>query len=363
MSVSIRDIAAMAGVSRGTVDRALNDRPGINPEMKRRILSIADEVGYRSNRAGRMLGLRKKPLLLGIQMPSLGNAFFQDVRRGLMAAQQELSDFGVKLVLREMKGYDLGRQLAQIEQLRSAGVQGLAFVPIDRPPMLEKLDALAAAKLPVVLLNNDVARGPRLCYVGNDYRESGRIAAGVLGLAAGGRLTPTLIVTGSVQMLGHNQRVDGFAQALKRHPNLKILDILENQDDDALSQKLVAQALRQHPDIGAIYLTAGGVAGACRAARDLKRNLHVVAFDQTEATRPYLCDGLITAAIDQEPFQQGYRAVKILFDYLLDKTKPPARVITRNQIIIREHLDPGQDPPRRRRRVEKAATFPMEVSQ
>ncbi len=45
MSVSIREIARLAGVSRGTVDRALNNRPGINPDIKQQILQIADQGG------------------------------------------------------------------------------------------------------------------------------------------------------------------------------------------------------------------------------------------------------------------------------------------------------------------------------
>jgi ABC-type sugar transport system substrate-binding protein len=47
---------------------------------------------------------------------------------------------------------------------------------------------------------------------------------------------------------------------------------------------------------------------------------------------------LITASIGQDPWQQGYQAVKRLFDYLLDGTLPPDRIITRNEIMIREHF-------------------------
>jgi len=52
-----------------------------------------------------------------------------------------------------------------------------------------------------------------------------------------------------------------------------------------------------------------------------------------------LHEGQITAAISQEPERQGYLAVKTLYDYLLDGTRPPDRIITKNEIIIREHED------------------------
>jgi len=85
-NVSIKQIADLAGVSRGTVDRALNDRYGIDPDLKARILKIATDLGYRSNRAGKMLSIRKSPLRIGVQMPSIGNDFFLDIEQGLQAA-------------------------------------------------------------------------------------------------------------------------------------------------------------------------------------------------------------------------------------------------------------------------------------
>ena len=52
MRVTLNQIAEAAGVSRGTVDRALNHRGRINPEVAERILRIAKEMGYRRNLAG-----------------------------------------------------------------------------------------------------------------------------------------------------------------------------------------------------------------------------------------------------------------------------------------------------------------------
>lgn len=340
MSVSIREIARLAGVSRGTVDRALNHRPGINPQIKQRILQIADEMGYRSNRAGKMLGLRKKPLTLGVQMPADGNDFFLDVIQGLEDAAAEFADAGLSLQIETMKGYSVERQLAQLHQLIDSGVHGLAFVPMDQPPIRQFLQAMHQRGLPVITLNNDIADAPRLCYVGNDYTASGRTAGGLLGLLADDRPLETLIITGSVQVLGHNQRIRGFSQVVReRYPRIHILDILENQDDDELSEQRVAEALQRWPQLDALYLTAGGVAGACQAVRRAgARHLKIVSFDQTRATEPLLREGLITASISQEPRQQGYQTIRLLFDYLLDGSQPPERVIMPNHILIREHL-------------------------
>ncbi len=341
MGVSIRQIAQLAGVSRGTVDRALNDRAGINPQIKSRIQAIAAEKGYKTNRAGKMLGICRKPLRIGIQMPAIGNDFFDEVRQGIDQAAAELADLGLVLSVRTTKGFAVDNQIAQIRSLLAEGISGLAFAPIDHPDVTGLLAELAAARIPVAFFNTEISTGPHLSYVGNDYTRSGRIAAGIFGLLSAGQQLRTLIITGSTQILGHNQRIHGFNQVIRRYyPAVTILDIQENQDDDERSASLVSDALQRWPDMNALYLTAGGVAGACRALQESAggRLIRVVCFDQTHSTAHYLREGVITAAIGQEPVRQGYESVRQLFDYLLDGTAPPRRTLTRNEIWIREHL-------------------------
>lgn len=345
LGVSIRQIAALAGVSRGTVDRALNNRPGIAPGQREKILVIAREHGYRINRAGRVLGLNKSPLKIGIQMPSDGNDFFIDVLAGIRQAADELADYGLSVAVRTMKGYSEEMQIRQVRELAADGVNGLAVVPIDRPGVRLLFNELAGRSLPVIAFNTDITDSKRLCYIGNDYQHSGRIAAGVLGLASNGAALATLVITGSTQVLGHNQRIAGFHAAIRAsYPNIQVIDIEENQDDDETSCRLVEKFIAKGKRFQALYLTAGGVAGACRAleAHGLGGVVKVICFDQVRSTIPYHRSGLITASIGQDPFQQGYQAVRRLFDYLLDGSAPPGRILTKNTIIIREHYPEAQ---------------------
>ena len=341
MGISIKELAELAGVSRGTVDRALKDRPGINPEIKAYVLKIAAEQGYRSNRAGRVLSFHKTQPKIGIQMPSIGNDFFVDVQAGLEKAAEELSDYRLSLAIKTMKGFDPAEQVRQIRELMLEGISALALVPIDHDDVRAVLHELTESGLPVITFNTDLTAGERLCYVGNDYQKGGATAAGCLRLLSAGQPRQVLVMTGSVQMLGHNQRITGFNQVMKKScPQIQIVDILENLDDEQLAFDRTLEALNRLPGLDAIYLAAGGVAGTCRAIEQagLGQKLTVISHDLTLATRQYLENGTITATIGQHPFEQGYQAVRLLFNYLLDESRPPEQLILPNEIFIKENL-------------------------
>ena len=82
MSVTIKDIALKAGVSRGTVDRVLHNRAGVNPEVAEKIRKLADEMGFVPNKAGKILAARKQPIKFACLLPARAKPFFEDVIKG-----------------------------------------------------------------------------------------------------------------------------------------------------------------------------------------------------------------------------------------------------------------------------------------
>jgi len=80
MGVTMKEIAYMCGVSRGTVDRVLNKRGSVNPQTAEKILEIAQALDYKPNRAGLVLAAQKKNLKLGVILFGEGNPFFDEVR-------------------------------------------------------------------------------------------------------------------------------------------------------------------------------------------------------------------------------------------------------------------------------------------
>ncbi|MDE6830878.1 MAG: LacI family DNA-binding transcriptional regulator, partial [Lachnospiraceae bacterium] len=110
MAVTIQQIADKAGVSRGTVDRALNNRGRINPEVADQIRQIAEEMGYAPKNRKRSISSKGK-LRIGVVTQLARSSFMLEVNRGIRQAAEELAEKGIALLVREGLSVDEEEQL------------------------------------------------------------------------------------------------------------------------------------------------------------------------------------------------------------------------------------------------------------
>ncbi len=80
---TLKEIADLAGVSRGTVDRVLNHRGSVNPQTEKKILEIVQALDYKPNKAGIVLAAQKKNLKLGVVLLGLYTVFYDDILAGV----------------------------------------------------------------------------------------------------------------------------------------------------------------------------------------------------------------------------------------------------------------------------------------
>ncbi len=119
----------------------------------------------------------------------------------------------------------------------------------------------------------------------------------------------------------------------------EMVEIFETQDNDAYGYDITKKHLQQHTDINCIYIVAAGVAGVCRAVKESPDDILIISFDDIAATRALLTEGTIAFTICQEPFQQGYKAIQLLFNYFMEnKAHAPADYFTETVIKIAENV-------------------------
>ena len=345
MAITIKEIAVKAGVSRGTVDRVLHNRGGVKPDIAEHVRLIARELGYKPNRAARLLAARKQPVKIGCMLPALGNPFFDEVIKGIHLAEEELADFGATVCVKQIRGYDTQEHLQAIQELaEKEKCNALCLSTIDTPEIRAYVNRMSADDIPVVAFNTDLTDTKRICYVGSDYFNGGSTAAGLLALVVKNEKQHILVFTGSLRMKGHNERLQGFTQTLgDRHVPYEIMDIFETQDSDEVAYAKAMLALSRHDDINCIYMVAAGAAGVCRAVEEKGlsgEDIVMISNDAVPSTKEYLKKGIIRFTICQEPILQGYRAVQKVFDYIVGDEKGAQQDWFTNTVIkVRENLD------------------------
>lgn len=324
MAVTIQQIAERANVSRGTVDRALNHRGRINPEVADRIWQIANEMGYVPREKKKGTG-RKKQIKIGVITQLAKASFMLEINRGIRQASEELKDWGVEILLREGLTVDENEQARAIEELAAEGIQGLALMPVDCDLIREKINWLTGEKkIPVVTFNSDIVGTRRSCFVGMDNRRSGKTAAGLMGLMTRG-VGKVLIITGYFSNMVNNTRVDGFVEEVKKSwPELEIAGVQGSFDETAEVERIIENAMMNIPGINGIFVVSGGQAGVKRAFEKLalERRPYVIIYDQTPKNETAIQEGTVDFLIDQNGFFQGYRPLYILSNLLAKNIQP-----------------------------------------
>ena len=340
MRVTLEQIAKLADVSRGTVDRVLHNRPGVNKAIRERVEYILAELNYTPNLAGKALN-SKTQYQLGVVLAPDFNPFVDMVKKGVADAARNIESFGFKLATEVVNAFNVDEELEILDKLEKLGVDGIAIVPVNHSRISEKINDLSERGIPVVTFNSDIKDSKRLCFVGQDNYKAGRTAAALLeGLMS--KEEETLVITSSKDLVCHQDRTNGFiARIGEGKKRLKVVDIAENADKDEVTFNLIVEAMRKHESLGGIYLTGGGAAGLGKALKILKRTeIFVVCHDFVDPVVTLLKENIIDFAIGQNPYQQGYLPLQMLFNYIIMKEKPERDVFyTGIDVRLAENID------------------------
>lgn len=336
---TIKDIAALAGVSRGTVDRVLNKRGAVHPETEAKVLEIAKALNYKPNRAGIALAAQKKRYKFGVVMFGLGNPFFDDVISGFQEKGEELSSYNCSVVIRRISTFGVADQLNAIDSLLEEDINALCISPQNDSAIALKINELFDIGIPTVTFNTDIDHSKRIAYVGSNYYKCGQTAAGLIHLMTRGDVNLG-IISGYSELLCHMERIEGFKSCLESYTNIKIVDYAENKDDDFISYEQTKKMLDAHPEINALFFVASGAYGGCKAVLgSAGRDIKIVTFDQTKQITEMLKAGVIDATICQQPHIQGSLPLEILFDYLMTGQSPKEEYnYTDIEIVIKESI-------------------------
>ncbi len=323
--ITLKDIAKALGVSLGTVERAIHGKEDINPETKRRVLEKIRELNYQPNKYARSLSLKKKKRI-AIIMP-FTSRFWHRVKAGLDDAVKELSYYGLQVKFIGLDRMNRHLLASHIRAQRDENYDALILAPTGLEDEGEFLKQVISENTRLVLLNDDMPELSRHFYVGPNNELVGKLAGELVGKFTQGQgkcliLSCHNAKTGQMQ-LECQRRITGFQQVLnEEYPLMRTqVESYGMYLEDAYGT--VLHALQQNREITCVYDAEGLLDETAMAVKDSgRKGIPLVGHEMSEEVDRYLKEGVVSAAICQNPYLQGYYAFKCLAEYLVEGKKP-----------------------------------------
>ncbi|MCC3376145.1 LacI family DNA-binding transcriptional regulator [Cohnella sp. REN36] len=323
MSKTSQQIAEICGVSRGTVDRALNNRPGINPETKEKILQVAEQLGYRPHFLAQSL-VKGSTRSIGAVLFDINNRLFPQL---VNAIETRASELGYFLYL-TLTNKDPEKEKDCLQHLVDRKVDGVLLLSVNKGEAFERF--LGKLGVPVVTFGNLVSDD--IPYVWVDDRAAIRDA--VRHLAAQGYeeiiyLSPPMALAGKTNLYAVEQRYLGFEEAIAETPGLLTDIVLHKgylEEIDALLQrgdkkKVILCTSDKYALKVLLHLKQKGIR--------IPQDVGLMGFDNID-TLAYISPALSTIAYSSDDV--GTRAVDLLIDRIAERDVPmrttiPHRII------------------------------------
>lgn len=342
---TIQMVADLAGVSRGTVDRVLNNRSYVKEEVRVRVQEAVAELGYLSPHAfhsQEMAGKSCTPVKLGVLLPNWTDFFRPEVLRGIEGAREELSPFGVEIAVEECLTDDPEESIQRLDTLVTRGVRGISLCAVNDFSIEAKVISLVEQDIPVITFNSDLPNSKRISFVGQNYEKSGRIAAELISKCTP-RTGRILAMCGNLEFDGHRKRLEGFGARMQelQFPNSQI-EVMETYNDYYFTCRRVTEVLERTPNLAAIYMANQSVPGCAQAlkAAGKEKEVRLVVHDLSHNTRALLQSGCVDFTISQDFYRQGYLPLKCLWELIhLGKQPEIDQTNTYISVICSQNMD------------------------
>jgi DNA-binding LacI/PurR family transcriptional regulator len=334
MQATINDVARLAGVSKGTVSKYLNQTNYVSAVSKAKIASAIAELRYAPNRMAQSLSLRRS-YTIGLVVANIGNPFYAELIRG---AEDVAASLGFTLLLASTDG-EPKRESGIVKAMRQHQVDGIVFASVrlgDR-----EVTALARDGMKVVLASRHLPAA-NVDMVLVDNVRGARMAVEHL-LAHGHKRIA--YIGGPENIAQFQDRAQGWREALAIAglPAPSELYLALDKMDVEAGFVATPRLMRvKHPPTAIFAATdnlAFGVLKACsRFGYSVPDKLAVVGFDNV----PFDDIALVPlTSVDGSGFNIGQRALRLLVDRINNEAEPdakysPVRMVIQPTLCIRE---------------------------
>jgi LacI family transcriptional regulator len=342
-NVRIKDIAEIANVSIGTVDRVIHNRGEVSHATRERIQKLLEEHNYKPDIIASSLAL-KRQINLAVVMPGIVNdhAFWKLPQLGVQKVLDELSNYKINIDSFYFDQFNKNDFVRQVKHFPYNQVHGVLFAPVFKDESVSFIQRCEEERIPVVLFNSLLEEGNIRSFVGQDAFQSGYVAAKLINFGLEHRRDVAIInMSARKDHYAHIiSREKGFRNYFEEHSDrldhLVTID-LNGVDDEGLMEKL-DETFKSY-DIGGLFVTNSRVYKVAEflAGRG-SMGVRLVGYDLLPESIEYLKRDYIDFLISQRPEEQAFRGLYSLFNMVAFNREPEAKQLMPIDIITRENL-------------------------
>jgi LacI family transcriptional regulator len=339
-TVTINDIAKIANVSRGTVDRVVNNRGYVAKDKLQRIQKIIDDLNFVPNIHGRNLALNKS-LNIGLVLPEHTEMDYWVPF--IYAAKNFNANYlhlGVKIICYyyDQNRLDLFKDIEK--EIFSANVDAILTSKPQNSVLVNFLSKCSKKEIPFILLGSDNTNYKSLSNLGQDAFRSGRLAAELINFRQDQNATYIVFNLFNEHNINNNvvTRIEGFKDYFMENNNPKMnVEVIEINIDDPMLVDKIKERINSLSEKDGIFIP-NSKSHLIAKFVDKDKIKRFVGFDLVKANTEYLEKGTINFLINQKPYDQAYQGLEILYRYLGTKQQPLDIILIPHEIITRENL-------------------------
>lgn len=312
--MTVKEIAELAGVSIGTVDRVLHGRGRVSAETKAKIDGIVERSGFKPNTIARRLK-RRCPYRFAALIPERqeDSGYWGLAMNGIRAAADELLVEGIETEIFEFDRYDPASFQAASAALLSRERDGVLLAPVMPREARRFIDGLGGM-VPYAFFDADLPETDPVCSIGQDPYQGGYLAGRLSELFSGGGGLFAVVDAHSEDFHIRRRREGFCAYARERGFPVTVAENV-NLEDSACAEGLLRELSAERPELAGVFVTSSSTHRVAQAAMPLRaaRRFSLVGYDLVPENERLLRAGAIDAVISQRPETQGGRALLGLY--------------------------------------------------
>jgi LacI family transcriptional regulator len=341
--MTVHEIAALAGVSIGTVDRVLHKRSRVSTETRAKVEAIIEQYRFTPNPIARRLK-RNRAYRFCALIPRRDQdaGYWGQIITGIERAAREIQPLGAETEIIEYDRYDPQAFEKTSDAICAGKTEGLLFAPIMQKRTRPFVERICAEKIPIVFVDADMPGTEPLCVIGQDSFSGGYLAGRLFHLFAGTVSLPAAVLDAHGDDFNITRRREGFLSYAEKNSFPVIVQEYSDYGGGDISVKKIAEFLKEHNHLSGIFITNCMAHRVAEAAEQQRRKepFLLVGYDLIPSNRQMLLHGRINAIISQRPEEQGREALLTLFrSIVLAQT-----VETKREIPLDVHIKENTNP-------------------